>query len=391
VIDFAGLRFKNPFVVASGPLTASIDLIKRAEKARASAVSTKLTLPKVPFRCQLRPYSLPGFGTITPMDRRLEEKEGLELVRKAKRATSLIIFANISAPKSSMEDWQKLAREFEEAGVDIIEANFSCPNIGLSRELLNNTAKGELTSGAAIQQVPMLAKKVTRLLKESVKIPVVCKLSAAAKDLGEVAEACEDGGADGISIYGGSVGLPPPDIYHEARPLYPLLEGASFGGLTGPQTKFSTYRLVAQVARRVKIPIVASGGIGDSRDAIEMMMWGATLVSACTSIMWYGFEVVEEITRGIENFLKDQNYSSCKDLVGKALQYLTSSERLKLIEGYADVDRDKCDGCGICLKPGHCQAIELQAKKAFVDSIRCLGCGICVALCPREAIELRST
>lgn len=390
MIDFAGIRFKNPFVVASGPLTASIDLIRKAEDAGASAISTKLTLPKVPFRCRLRCYSLPGFGMVMPIDRRLEKEEGLELVRKAKRATSLILFANISAAGSCLQDWRRLSEEFEEAGADIIEANFSCPNIGLAGELLDKKTKGELTSGAAIQQIPLLAKKVTRLLKESVKIPVVCKLSATAENLTEVVEACEDGGADGISIYGGSVGLPPPDIYDEGRPLYPLLERASFGGLTGPLTRFSTYKLVAQAAKGVKIPIVASGGIESWRDAVEVMMWGATLVSACTSIMWYGFEVIKETNRGIENFLKEENYPSCKDLIGKALQYLTSSDKLKLIEGFAAIDRDKCDGCGICLKPGHCRAIKLQAKKASVNPGKCLGCGICIALCPGRAIKLRS-
>ena len=390
MINFAGKKFKNAFVVSSGPLTSSIDLIKKAEKWGASAVSTKLTFVKVPFKSELRTYSIPGFALHMCTDRRLSKDEGLQLVRKVKKETSLIVFANISSQGNKLEDWVKLARGFEEAGADIIEANFCCTNIGLAAYELGEKTRDEFTSGVMVGRIPELVKEVTEVLKNTVRIPVVPKIAPITQNLTEVAVACKEGGADGISVVGaGSNGLPSLDIYNQARPLIPLLKGVSFDCLTGPFNKFATYKVVAQLARSIKIPIIASGGIGNWRDAVEAMMWGATLVSATTSIMWNGFEIIKKINKGIKKFMKEQGYSSYDDFRGKALQYLTTPDKIKLIEGVAVVNEEKCNGCSICLRPGHCTAIEISNGKAYINEDKCLGCSICTTICPQGALGMR--
>lgn len=291
MIDFAGVKFKNPFVVASSPLTARLDVLEAADRAGAAAASTKLTFIKQPFYGKLRMYNDPRVGSIVCHDRRLDLEEGQRLIEQAKRKTSLVLFSNITHDAEDLDGWARLARGMESAGADLIEANLICPNISLTAQRLGQkeTGEGGERGGALTGQDPDLARSVARTLKESVRIPVVCKLTPNVTDITAIARACEQGGADGICLAGAQLSLPPVDIYHPDR-VYPLLRGASMGSLGGPATRLMGYAAVAQTAGRVGIPIIGGGGLQTWRHGIEFMMWGATLVTACTEIMWRGTE-----------------------------------------------------------------------------------------------------
>lgn len=390
MIEYAGIEFKNPFVVASGPASATIDQIKQAEDCGAASVSTKLAFSKVPFVGKLRTYSVPGEVMVMPIDRRLNADEGLELVRKAREQTLLVIFANISDPGTDIDKWCELARQFEQAGTHIIETNFCCPNIGLASYQLGRGVRPEFMVGGSIGQVPELARDITIELKKAVSIPVVNKITPTSLNMAQVAAACQEGGADGIALFGGtSLAAPPVDIYNGGKPVYPLIKNNSFGFISGPWIRLSTYKSVAQVAQNVNIPICASGGISNWRDNVEMIMWGATLTSACTVLMWEGFEVIKEIVEGTERFMEEQGYSSYDEMRGLAMKYLATPDEIGLIEGAAVVDSDKCIGCGKCLKPAHCNAVELVDDIAKIDPEKCVACSVCAVLCPAQAIKMK--
>ena len=389
IVNYAGIEFDNTFVVASGPASATIDQIKMAEDCGAAGVSAKLTFSRLPFKGKLRAYSVPGEVMVMPIDRRLEADEGLELVRKAREQTSLIVFANMSDPGTEIDEWCDLAKRFEQAGAHIIETNYCCPNIGLASYQLRKGVRPEFMVGGSIGQVPELCRNITSELKKVVKIPVVNKITPTALNMAEVALACQAGGADGISLFGGtSLAAPPVDIYNRGRPVYPLTKNISFGFISGPWIKLSTYKSVAQVVQNVNIPVCASGGISNWRDNVEMIMWGATLTSACTVLMWEGFEVIKEIVEGTERFMEEQGYSSYEEMRGLALQHLVTPDEIELIEGTAVVDEDKCIGCGKCVKPAHCNAVELRDGVAHVDPQKCVACSVCAALCPVQAIRM---
>lgn len=89
-LEFAGVALKNPIIIASGPLTSSLDLLKKAEDYGAAGASLKLTFDRVPFPGKLRAHSLPGEGLLFGIDRRLNRDEGLELMRKAKEQTAVM-------------------------------------------------------------------------------------------------------------------------------------------------------------------------------------------------------------------------------------------------------------------------------------------------------------
>ena len=256
-----------------------------------------------------------------------------------------------------------MATNLEDAGADMIELNFVCPNIELTAKQLGiDMAKTEL-HGASVGQDPTVAGRVTKTVKESVHLPVVCKLTPEAADTTAVAKACEEAGADAIAIGGSYLALPGIDVYNNGKPLYPMLDKTSFGALEGPCVRHAAYRAVAQLYKELKIPIIGGGGITNWRDTVEMMMWGATTVSICTSIMWYGFEVVDHILKGLDKFMDETGYESPKDFIGCAVEHITTPDKLVIHPAVAAVIEERCNGCGICLKPGHCEAIEMKNKR----------------------------
>lgn len=384
MIEFAGLKLKNPFIVASSPLTAKLHLIQEAEKYGAAGVSTKLTFIKQPFYGKLRMYNNPKEGSIVCHDRRLDVEEGQLLVSRARKSTKdLVIFTNITHSSDDLDGWHYLAKTMENAGADAIEANMICPNLGLTAKSLGQDAPG---GGGSAGQSPETAAAVTRTLKEAVSIPVICKLTPNVTDVTAIARACEEAGADGICLAGGHLVLPPMDIYRPQN-VYALLEGASMGSLGGPSSRLLGFAMVASTARRVKIPIIGGGGIEKWEHAVQFMMWGATLVTACTSIMWHGFEIIPKIIGKMEEFMEEQGYGGYGELVGLSAKTLRAAANLTALPGAPSVDPELCNGCGICLRPAHCNAITIEDGLASIYEPDCLGCGICVAFCPRGALS----
>jgi len=110
-------------------------------------------------------------------------------------------------------------------------------------------------------------------------------------------------------------------------------------------------------------------------------------VTACTSLMWYGFELIPKILDGLEKYMGEMGFTSYEDLVGRALYNIRPAADLGMIQDTPVVDPERCNGCGLCLRPAHCYAIEMKDDLPVIDSGKCLGCGICVAICPRKALS----
>jgi dihydroorotate dehydrogenase subfamily 1 len=386
MIEYAGLKLKNPFIVASSPLTAKVHLIKKAEEYGAAGVSTKLAFIRQPFYGKLRMYNEPKEGSIVCHDRRLDLEEAQVLISEARKTTQdLILFANITHTAKDLEGWAYLAKAMEEAGAHAIEANMICPNVGLTAKRLGQRAH---SSGGSVGQSLEAAAAVTRALKETVSIPVVAKLTPNVTDIAEIARVCEGAGADGICMAGGHLSLPPMDIYHPEN-VYPLLEGSSMGSLGGPASRLLGFAMVASTARRVSIPLIGGGGLENWEHAVQYMMWGATLVTCCTAIMWRGYEIIPRILNKMEQFIQEQGYSGYQALVGRSIDTLRPAADLGPLKGFPVVDPERCNGCGMCLKPGHCDAVTMQDGLASVHAEDCMGCGICVAICPRSALTFQ--
>jgi dihydroorotate dehydrogenase (NAD+) catalytic subunit len=153
--------------------------------------------------------------------------------------------------------------KLSDAGVDMIEVNVSCPNV----------KAGGLQYGT----VPEMTAEVTRMAKANSKVPVIIKLSPNVTDITVIAKACEDAGADGLSLINTLRGM-----RIDVNTRRPILK-VNTGGLSGPAVLPVAVRMVWEVANAVKIPILGLGGVSKGEDAAQLMLAGATAVAVGTA------------------------------------------------------------------------------------------------------------
>ncbi|MFR1722245.1 dihydroorotate dehydrogenase [Emergencia timonensis] len=187
------------------------------------------------------------------------------------------LIANISG--FSIEEYTACARAMDkESQVGILEVNVSCPNVH----------NGGMAYGVCAES----AAEVTRAVKAVTAKPVYIKLSPNVTDIVEIAKACEDAGADGISLINTLLGM-----RIDIKTRKPVIAN-KMGGFSGPAIFPVAVRMVYQVANAVKIPVIGMGGVSSARDVIEMMMAGATAVQvgAANLVNPYACkEIIEEL------------------------------------------------------------------------------------------------
>jgi len=196
----------------------------------------------------------------------------------------------------SIEEYRDLAEKLNDVeGISAIEVNISCPNV----------KKG----GVAFGTDPDMAQEVTKAVCSATSLPVIVKLSPNVTDIGLIAKAVEDGGADGVSLVNTFLGMA-VDI-HSKRPRLANV----VGGLSGPAIKPLALRMVWQVSQAVNIPVIGIGGISTATDAIEFLLAGASAVEVGTA-NFINPRATEEILDGLCDYLAEHNMKSVQDLIG---------------------------------------------------------------------------
>lgn len=206
------------------------------------------------------------------------------------------LVANISG--FSIEEYVDCCRKIDACEqVGIIEVNVSCPNV----------KHGGMSFGTE----PALAAEVTRAVKAVTTKPVYIKLSPNVTDIVSIAKACEEAGADGLSLINTLLGM-----RIDVKRRKPMLAN-TMGGFSGPAIFPVAVRMVYQVSRAVSIPVMGMGGVSTARDVIEMMMAGATAVQVGAANLRNPYackEIVEQLPLEMEKLGID----SLTDIIGKA-------------------------------------------------------------------------
>lgn len=395
-VTVAGVKLRNPIVVASSPLTSDIRRIKKAESCGAAAVSIKHAMAEQPFRGTPRYFVDPQLGIIVCSDRRLDIEESERIIAEAKEKTNLVVIANMSGPHSNLDGWGKTAQRLVAAGADMIELNMNCPNMGLGdcvggNAVLGATGRPPLL-GASVGQVPELAGAVTRAVKSAVSVPVMPKLTSEGGSILAVAKACAEAGADALNVRASFVAAPGIDIYDDGKPVVTGLKGkANIAGLTGRWSRLISNRFIAQVAQTVPTPIMGAGGISQWEHVVEKIMYGSSCVQICTALVLNGFEIIPRMLNKLESYLERQGYDDFSAVRGVALKHIVAAPQLEFVPVVSTVDEELCNGCAKCARVGTCSAIEMKDKKAVVTAEECVGCSVCKWLCPTKAITMRHT
>jgi dihydroorotate dehydrogenase (NAD+) catalytic subunit len=193
-----------------------------------------------------------------------------------------------------------MAEKLSYSDVDAVELNVSCPNVK--------------EGGAAFGNTPEGVKRITSLVRESCRKPLLVKLTPAVSDIRAISKAAQESGADAITLINTLLGMA-----IDINTKRPILRN-NFGGLSGPAIKPIALRMTYEAASSVKIPIIGMGGISKAEDAIEFILAGASAVMIGT----WNFvnpRICEEVSEGIKTYLIKNNYSSINDLIGGVILY----------------------------------------------------------------------
>jgi len=294
-VELAGIKMRNPVMTASGTFGYGAEFGDYMNLESIGAMVTKgLSLKPKAGNPTPRIVETPG-GMLNAI--------GLQNVGvDAFISQKLPYLKNVATPVivnlygNTLEEYGEVASRLDGLeGVAGIEVNISCPNV----------KQGGIVFGTD----PAAAREVVRLVRNSTSKPLIVKLSPNVTDVVLMAKACADAGADALSLINTLTGMA---IDLDRR--RPILANVT-GGLSGPAIKPVALRMVWQVARNVKLPIVGIGGIMNARDALEFILAGASAVQVGTA-SFLDPSAAQTIARDMEQYLSDKGIPSIASMIG---------------------------------------------------------------------------
>lgn len=297
-VSLSGVRLENPIIPASGTFGYGYEFAKLYDINILGSFSFKGTTKEARFGnatpriAECAEGMLNSVGLQNPgIDNVIKEE-----LPKLKKCFSKPVVANISG--FSVDEYAYCCERIDkEDGVGIIEVNISCPNVH--------------NGGMAFGTNPEAAAEVTRAVKAVTTKPVYIKLSPNVTDITAIAKACEEAGADGISLINTLLGM-----RIDLKTKKPVLAN-KMGGFSGSAIFPVALRMVYQVYEAVKIPIIGMGGVSSAEDVIEMMLAGATGVEVGAANLTDPF-VCKQITEDLPGVMDKYGIDRLEDIIGGA-------------------------------------------------------------------------
>jgi dihydroorotate dehydrogenase (NAD+) catalytic subunit len=293
-VDFLGKNFKNPVVAASGTFGFGEEYNEIYDVGLLGGISSKgLTLKEKEGNEGIRLWETPMglMNSIGLQNPGVESFISREINEMKKYNTNII--ANLGG--NTLEDYLEGIRLLNDSDVDIIELNISCPNVK--------------AGGMAFGIKSEIAYETVKTVRKICKKPLMVKLSPNAESITEMAAACEEAGAEALSLIN-TLNAMAIDIF-KRKPVFNNI----YAGLSGPAVKPVALRMVHQVSKAVKIPVCGIGGISSGKDAIEFIMAGASIVQVGTA-NFVKADVCLDIIREMEEFLDGQGIKNIKEITG---------------------------------------------------------------------------
>ncbi len=295
-VNLCGIELSNPVIPASGTFGYGYEFAELYDINELGTFSFKGTTKEPRFGNPTpRIAECPG-GMINAVGLQNPgvEKVIAEELPKLKKCFHKPVMANISG--FSVDEYTYTCAKLDkEEQVGWLEVNVSCPNVH----------GGGMSFGTS----PEAAAEVTRAVKAVTTKPVIIKLSPNVTDIVSIAKACEEAGADGISLINTMLGM-----RIDLNRRKPIIAN-NMGGYSGPGIFPVAVRMVYQVAQAVNIPVVGMGGVSSAEDVVEMMMAGATAVQVGAANLVNPF-ICRDIIRDLPRVMEKYKIENLKDIIG---------------------------------------------------------------------------
>ncbi|WPC43651.1 NAD-dependent dihydropyrimidine dehydrogenase subunit PreA [Clostridium sp. JS66] len=384
-IEFCGVKCENPFFLSSSPVGNNYEMCAKALETGWGGIVFKTAAMEKMIEVSPRfdankkegtPFI--GFKNMEQVSEHSLEQNLADMKKLKENYPNKVLVASIMG--SNEEEWTKLAQLVTEIGADIIECNFSCP---------------QMTShamGSDVGQNPELVKKYSAAVRRGTHLPVLAKMTPNIGNMEVPAIASIEGGATGIAAINTIKCITGVDL--DKKVGLPIVNGkSSISGYSGKAVKPIALRFINQLAKEPKlknVPISGIGGIETWEDALEFILLGAANLQVTTAIMQYGYRIVEDMISGIQYYMEEKGVEKLSDLVGAALYNMVPAENLdRDYIVYPKYDTDKCIGCGRCYiscYDGAHQAVvwDEENRKPSINKDNCVGCHLCALVCPIE-------
>lgn len=293
-VNLCGKELKNPIIMASGTFGFGREYNEIYDISVLGGVSSKgLTLEARPGNEGMRVHETPS-GMMNSVGLENPGVEGF-IEKELDNFSKLDLCRIVNLGGGCLEDYVKGAELLEGKNFDMIELNISCPNV----------KHGGMAYGIKSE----VAREVVRAVKKATKKPLMVKLSPNAEDIVAMAIACQEEGADAISLVNTFKAMA-----IDIRNKKPVFNNVT-AGLSGPAIKPIALRMVYEVAKAVTIPVVGMGGIMDANDVIEFIMAGATCVQVGTA-NFVNPRIGQDIIRDLNKYMDENNIASLDQIRG---------------------------------------------------------------------------
>uniref|UniRef100_A0A1I7YP08 dihydropyrimidine dehydrogenase (NADP(+)) n=1 Tax=Steinernema glaseri TaxID=37863 RepID=A0A1I7YP08_9BILA len=304
-VEMCGIKFENPFGLASAPPTTSGPMIRRAFEQGWGFVLTKTfgldkdlvtnVSPRIVRGTTSGHVYGPGQGSFLNIELISEKTAAywLQCVRELKRDhPTKVVIASIMC-SFNKGDWTELAKMAEDAGSDALELNLSCPH-----------GMGERGMGLACGQDPDMVRSICQWVRSAVKIPFFAKMTPNITDVRKIATAAKEGGADGVTATNTVSGLMSLKADASAWPAVGVEKRTTYGGMSGSAIRPIALRAVSAIANALPgFPILATGGIESAETGFQFLQAGASVLQVCSAVQNQDFTVIQDYCIGLQALL----------------------------------------------------------------------------------------